>query len=224
MSNLHDIKKEIKELEAKAAGSGISQEQAVKVTAAVPELNITNDDPELQKYLTDPNSETAKLFPQFCSFTIADAKKAMARDLHQKKLLATVSDEDLPIQMRIEAAVLWRSLRPAGNRWAALSDADLVETLSTHPQLDRLKQLSALVCDSEVPRNTDWRSYLNDMWAMIAEFNTLRQKHPLRDAPVMLALESVASGFIKNASRELRDNFDWRREIFDYVKILQGRG
>jgi hypothetical protein len=182
---------------------------------------IADDDPRLKAYLTDPNSETAKLFPSLCSTTVEQAKEAMARDLSQKQLLATAVDEALPLPQRVEAAVAWRSLRPAGNRWAHLSDTDLVEALSEHPQLTRLQELSALVCSPSVPKG-DWKAYVQDQWSAIAEFHELRQKFPLRDAPVIISLEAVAGRVIKNNPAVLSD-FVARQEIYGYAKGLQGK-
>lgn len=216
MSNLHEIRKEIEELEKQAAGTTSPAKQEV-----IAEPDIADDDPRLKAYLTDPNSETAKLFPQFCSFTIVDAKKAMARDLCQKGLLSTAGDEALPLPQRVEAAVAWRALRPVGNRWAHLSDADLVEGLSTHPHLDQLNELSALVCNPSVPKGVDWRVYIQDQWAAISEFKTLREKYPLRDAPVVISMEGVAGRVIKNSPAMLA-NFDAKQEVYAYAKELSG--
>lgn len=182
-------------------------------------VDIADDDPRLGAYLTDPNSETTKLFPGLCSTTIEQAKKSLVRDLRQKSLLATAGDELLPLPQRVEAAVAWRALRPAGNRWAHLSDTDLVESLSRHPHLDRLNELSAMVCNPAVPKG-DWRAYFQDQWAAISEFKTLREKYPLRDAPVAISMEAVAGRVIKNNPAMLAD-FNARQEVYGYAKELQ---
>jgi hypothetical protein len=184
--------------------------------------DIPDDDPDLARFLVDPDSEIARLFPRLVATDLAGAKRKLAQSRHEKSLLATAGNEALPIQQRIEAAVAWRSLRPAGNRWEALSDADLVEALSRHPHQDRLEQLSALVCDPTVPKKADWRAYLGDMWAAISEFNALRQKFPLRDAPVMLSMEGVANRVIKNNPTILNDATA-RGEVYAYAKELQGK-
>ncbi|HKV92331.1 MAG TPA: hypothetical protein VJW20_07265 [Candidatus Angelobacter sp.] len=182
---------------------------------------IADDDPELSRYLAEPDSEIAKLFPKLVATDLAGAKRKLAQSRHEKSLLATAANEALPIQQRIEAAVTWRSLRPAGNRWASLSEGDLVESLTPHPDHDRLEQLSKQVCNPVVTKK-DWHVYLGDMWAAISEFNALRQKFPLRDVPVTLSLEAVAGRVIKN-SPAILDDPAARQEIYTYARDLQGR-
>jgi hypothetical protein len=217
MSNLNVIRKEIADLEALAALS--PQEIPKSGIEPAPEPDIADDDPELLKYLSHPDSEVAKLLPRFTATTIPEAKRAMARDLHQKRLLGTAGDEKLPIQQRIEAAVAWRALRPAGNRWATLSDSDLVEALSTHPHLPRLQELAAIVYDPVLPKEVGWQTYLQNQWAALSEFHALRHKYQLRDAPVVISLEAVAGRVIKNSPAILND-FSARQEVYAFAKEL----
>jgi hypothetical protein len=183
---------------------------------------ISDTDPDLAKILHDPDSEMAKLCPGFFATTLPEAKGRLAQSRQEGALLCTVRNEHLPMFERITAAVIWRSRRPAGNVWERLTDADLVESLCVHPHLDRLNELHAHIYDPKVPKG-DWRSYLHGQWAAMEEFHGLRNQFPLRHAPVMLSLESVAGRIIKSSPPEIKDDFTARREIYDYARSLSGK-
>jgi hypothetical protein len=95
---------------------------------------ISDDDPDLKRYLVEPDSELARLFPKFVSTNLAGAKRLLANARGIGTLLETVRDETLHDTERVAAAIRWRAGRPAGNRWEGLGDADLVESLCVHMQ------------------------------------------------------------------------------------------
>jgi hypothetical protein len=122
------------------------------------------------------------------------------------------------MEQRIVAALHWRSLLPVWNGWAPLNDRDLVESLSEHPQTERLTELSRLVCSSKLPKGGDWRAFLNSMWAAIQEFQELRDKYPLRYAPPIVSLECCARRCLWYT-----DSWDTlaRDEVLKYAAKLQ---
>jgi hypothetical protein len=226
MPNLIELQKEVEQLEQLAEAN-----QQTPVTEAVPQapdpiLDIADHDPDLKRYLVEPDSELARLFPKFVSTNLAGAKRLLAHARGIGTLLDTVRDETLHITVRVAAAAQWRAQRPAGNQWEGLSDADLVESLCVHPHAARLKELSAFICNPEVPPKVGYKQYLQDQWDAIQEFDKLRNEFPLRDvAAVAIRLEYVAARFIKNAPPEISQDFTARQVIYDYAKELStGKG
>jgi hypothetical protein len=167
---------------------------------------IRDSDPELVQLMLAWNGPC---IPDIPSFRIADtildlygydvttkqgAKKMLARLRKEKELQAIISNDSLPMDERIDVVQKWRDLQPRPEAWQYVSDLNLIEHLTPHPDLDRLKELSTFVCDSRLTQrpNDDWRTYLAETWKLIEEFHELRGKHPKRYAPPMLNLESLS--------------------------------
>ncbi len=219
MSNLNELRKEIAELEAKAAQPYNEQPKSTQYVS--PDAAEISDD-DLAQYLHDPEEELVKLCPGLFATTLPEAKHRLAENREERALLGTVRNEQLPMVERITAAIVWRSRRGAGNTWERLTDTDLVESLCVHPHLDRLNELYAYVSNPNVPKG-DWRAYLHNQWAAMEEFHNLRTQFPLRDVPAMVSLEAAASRIIKNSPSEVKDDFTARREIYDYARDLSGK-
>lgn len=224
MPTLHELQKQIEELEAQAQKVQDPVPSApVETAPADPDITaIADDDPDIDKYLVEPDSELARLLPKYVSTTVAGAKRLLAQARGIGTLLDTVRDETLHDTERVAAAVKWRAGRPAGNDWENLSDADLVESLCLHPHAARLKELSKSICDPVVPTKVDWRDYVKGQWAAIQEFNQLRGEYPLRQAgAAVIGLEYVAARVIKNSPPEIKDDHSARQAIYDYARDLE---
>jgi hypothetical protein len=235
MPTLHELKKQVKELEQLEAQANVQAPITVPsadTSPSAPDITgIPDDDPELPKFMAETASYIDRLFPQSVAANLEGAKVLLAKSRNQNALMAVVQDESLPMEERLAAARQWEAGQAYGKEhWASLGDAELVERLSVHPHTKRLQELSAYVCDSfAVPASGDWQKYLRNQWSAIKEFRKLKEEFPLRqvasragifNSTIVIGLQAVASKVISNSAKDIQEH-GARTTIYAYAKELE---
>ena len=210
MRDIDTIKTEIEQLEAEIETAADQGER--------PE-DIEDDDPEVTVLMTPwDDQELAAIWrPYSDPKPLIVAKRIVGERRRMARLLATATNESLPMPERIQAACEWTG---KDNRyWNQFPVTELPERLSPHPHTAQLKELADFIEDRSPMSDVD--EYVKIRVEAVAEFNRLKNEYPKRNrgTPILIQPEERVAHWAKKHDPEhgiTRSTYCWALRQFGF--------